>query len=289
MPTSAMPAAAPNTGAYHAPVHSGQGGVRLGKGALAGIIAGIVVLIIAIALIAFTLGGGFASDEPPAQDATPTVTEPEQPSNTPDNATDKTTAPKESSGANDQADSNSAPAAQPNSLEATVAAVKSGATGPTLRVDSSYPGRSSDVAQGDITTSTTLPASQYGDYKGSNVIDGDPATAWVEGADGSGAGSYIICNTGRQTVDSLLIMAGYAKSSDIYYKNARPAQVTIIGDGQVLGTATLADDRCGVWQKIYLDKSVAATNLCLRIDSVYEGSKYSDCAISEMYWDNHSK
>ena len=132
--------------------------------------------------------------------------------------------------------------------------------------------------------SSVLPASEYGTYVASNLNDGDWSTAWVEGSSGSGAGQSVTMSRAsgsKASVSCLELVAGYGKSTDIYYKNARPKQVSLIADsGEVVAQVTLADSY-RVVQSISFP-AVSTSSITLRIDSVYEGNKYDDCAISEM-------
>ena len=129
-----------------------------------------------------------------------------------------------------------------------------------------------------------LPASEYGTYVASNLDDGALDTAWVEGATGSGAGQSVKMSSpsgSKMTVCEVQLMAGYTKSEDIYYKNARPKQVSLVTDsGKVIAQVTLVDSYREVQSITF--PAVSTSSLTLRIDSVYEGNKYEDCAISEM-------
>lgn len=132
--------------------------------------------------------------------------------------------------------------------------------------------------------SSVLPASEYGTYVAGNLSDGDWSTAWVEGSSGSGAGQSVTMSRAsgsKASVSCLELVAGYGKSTDIYYKNARPKQVSLIADsGEVVAQVTLADSY-RVVQSISFP-AVSTSSITMRIDSVYEGNKYDDCAISEM-------
>ena len=136
----------------------------------------------------------------------------------------------------------------------------------------------------DYSASSVLPASEYGTYVASNLDDGALDTAWVEGASGSGAGQSAKMSDpsgNKMTVSEVELMPGYAKSEDIYYKNARPKQVSVVADsGKVVAQVTLSDSYREVQAITF--PAVSTSSLALRIDSVYAGNKYDDCAISEM-------
>ena len=61
----------------------------------------------------------------------------------------------------------------------------------------------------------------FGKYGPHNLFDRDPATAWVEGEAGSGAGSYVCIGTGRDLPPYIVLANGYQKSHDLFLKNNR--------------------------------------------------------------------
>lgn len=154
----------------------------------------------------------------------------------------------------------------------------------SVRALSGFSGEMSACPLSSYSASSVLPASEYGTYVASNLSDGDWNTAWVEGSSGSGVGQSVTVSRasgGKATVSCLELVAGYGKSTDIYYKNARPKQVSLIVDsGEVVAQVTLADSY-RVVQSISFP-AVSTSSITLRIDSVYGGNKYDDCAISGM-------
>mgnify|MGYP004462833479 CR=1 FL=1 len=154
----------------------------------------------------------------------------------------------------------------------------------SVRALSDFSGNMGACLLSSYSASSVLPASEYGTYVASNLSDGDWSTAWVEGSSGSGAGQSVTMSRAsgsKASVSCLELVAGYGKSTDIYYKNARPKQVSLIADsGEVVAQVTLADSY-RVVQSISFP-AVSTSSITLRIDSVYEGNKYDDCAISEM-------
>ncbi len=154
----------------------------------------------------------------------------------------------------------------------------------SVRALSDFSGDMGACLLSSYSASSVLPASEYGTYVAGNLSDGDWSTAWVEGSSGSGAGQSVTMSRvsgSKASVSCLELVAGYGKSTDIYYKNARPKQVSLIADsGEVVAQVTLADSY-RVVQSISFP-AVSTSSITLRIDSVYEGNKYDDCAISEM-------
>ena len=80
-------------------------------------------------------------------------------------------------------------------------------------------------------------------------------------------------NTAQQKVEAV--------SYTHLYANARPYQITIFADGAPIGTTTLIDSYSSL-QVVTFEEPIYANTITVRIDSVYEGSRYSDCGISEI-------
>jgi len=62
-------------------------------------------------------------------------------------------------------------------------------------------------------------------YGAPNVLDGDPATAWCEGAAGLGVGEVVMLEL---PAGELEIRTGYARSPERYRQNARPRRVEVV-------------------------------------------------------------
>lgn len=135
----------------------------------------------------------------------------------------------------------------------------------------------------DIYASSELPGDAVTSYYGArNAIDGKTNTAWNEGAEGRGIGEWIEMSAPvKQTVSGIRIMGGYNKTNEIYYKNHRPRQVTIAFDDGSTYTGTMSD-AYNQFQDMKFDEPVRTSTLRVTIDSVYEGSYYDDCCITEI-------
>lgn len=119
-------------------------------------------------------------------------------------------------------------------------------------------------------------------YWASNVMDDDPETCWVEGAAGNGVGETITFTVpSASEVAGFNIRNGYQKSEEIYEHNARPHEMKVYADGEFVCTASLTDDSSG-YQKVKFEQPVKAKSITLEIASVYEGTKWSDCGISDI-------
>jgi hypothetical protein len=150
-------------------------------------------------------------------------------------------------------------------------------------------------------------------YGPTNLLDGDPATAWCEGAAGAGVGEAVLLKL--PGAGTLQIVNGYSKSPDRFAQNGRVERVEVVLLGQgwnppvqgsynaalpVLGRheVTLTDVRTP--QPLPLPEwSVPAdwapdvpsgwnvaeqvpTFVALRILSTYAGSKWEDTCLSEV-------
>lgn len=186
--------------------------------------------------------------------------------------------------------------AQPASSEASLAAIappaESGGgttasrTEPVALPTPSYSGGicSNAVVAGSslrICASSVLDP-QFGNrYGPGNLSDGNPATAWVEGVAGTGAGQKVFLSFDRpRRLAGFEIINGYAKNRDIYRKNARLRTVVLrLSDGSSQNLSLPDEMRVS---RFTFDSPLEATWLELEIGSVFSGSKYADTALSEL-------
>ena len=122
-------------------------------------------------------------------------------------------------------------------------------------------------------------------YHPSYILDGDPATAWVEGADSSGKGEWIrihLSPVEGATKVRLRIQNGYHKSKALHRKNARLKKVEIVAlPGNHAHTAELADSMD--WQEIAFEQPAGKLEAIeLRAQEVYEGATYTDLCVSDL-------
>lgn len=118
-------------------------------------------------------------------------------------------------------------------------------------------------------------------YSVDQIMDGDFSTAWADGVDGQGIGESIsLIFDQTYLLSGFEINAGFQKNNDLYWKNSRPETITIEYPDGSSEQCILQDinDK----QTAYLQNPVETDRLTIRIDSVYEGTKYQDTAISEL-------
>ena len=132
----------------------------------------------------------------------------------------------------------------------------------------------------DVTASSYLPEKNI-KHVPDLIMDGDTTTAWVEGVDGNGEGESITFTFGDlYAVSDIKIWNGYQKSEDLYYKNARPAELELeFSDGST-ERISLQDTSSG-FQEFALERHVTSY-VKVKIISTYAGSKYEDTVISEI-------
>jgi hypothetical protein len=122
-------------------------------------------------------------------------------------------------------------------------------------------------------------------YHPSYILDGDPKTAWVEGADSSGAGEWVrihVSPVEGATKIRLRIQNGYHKSKELYAKNARLKTVELVAlPSNTKHKATLEDAM--KWQEVAFEQPAGRLEAIeLRAVDVVEGSKYTDLCVSDV-------
>lgn len=121
-------------------------------------------------------------------------------------------------------------------------------------------------------------------YDPENAIDGDYRTAWVEGTDGAGIGSWIELDfDGVHKINGIEISNGYKKEEGLYHRNLRIKKVRIYdsdGNGKVY---TLHDQFVGT-DRIDFDEPLETSSLRLEIVSVYKDkqTKHMDTCLTDF-------
>jgi hypothetical protein len=145
-------------------------------------------------------------------------------------------------------------------------------------------------------------------YSARSLMDGDPATAWVEAVAGPGIGELAIASL--PGLEGIGIRSGFQRSAELFAKNARPRRVRVWLLASTRSDATEMDqvyldvkalaslevelaDGMG-WQPLPLPKASAPPPgdperggglswfAAVQILSVYPGSRWEDCCISDI-------
>ncbi|KFE70200.1 NADase-type glycan-binding domain-containing protein [Hyalangium minutum] len=125
-------------------------------------------------------------------------------------------------------------------------------------------------------------------YHPSYVLDDDPKTAWVEGAEGDGIGESLtipVSDLRSARAIRLVIFNGYQKSSNLLSANAAAKQltVTVAGPGgQPSAKKQLTLERKMGPQSFDIPVTAGVAEVVLTLDSVHPGSKYRDTCISDV-------
>lgn len=138
------------------------------------------------------------------------------------------------------------------------------------------------VSMNSVSISATSALSEYDmTHSPDRAVDGDIATAWVEGKEGQGEGEALVFTfPEKYLVSGFTINAGYQKNDDLYYKNSRPAVIRLsYSDGR--SEEYTLEDINGA-QTFNLNEPVATNSITLTIVSVFGGWKYEDTVISEV-------
>jgi hypothetical protein len=154
-------------------------------------------------------------------------------------------------------------------------------------------------------------------HAATRAIDGDPATAWVEGAKGVGHGESLRLRVPTGAFPAgMLVTPGYAKDAARWQKNHRVAEVSVrwlkAPEGVDPDTAWASDqlvptttealqarfatdggqlpvgkaqtiDFDGVWHQNMEQTEVVAVDLVI-VSTEGEGAQYDDTVISEVQW-----
>lgn len=113
------------------------------------------------------------------------------------------------------------------------------------------------------------------------TTDGDTKTCWAEGVPGLGIGENITYyfNTNYK-VSGLTIWTGHQKTEDLFYKNARPTAIRVVGSD---GSSVIypLNDVMGM-QRVTFNTPITVNNIKLVVEKVAPGNKYEDTCIAEV-------
>ena len=128
-------------------------------------------------------------------------------------------------------------------------------------------------------------------YEANNAHDFNHESVWAEGVDGPGIGEYLEYefhgDCGRVT--TVKILNGYVKNKTVWKNNARVKKLKMYYSGEPYAILELEDSRNLQYFNVgvlgYHDVNAPNWTLRFEILEVYEGEKYEDTVIAELYFD----
>ena len=126
-------------------------------------------------------------------------------------------------------------------------------------------------------------ADQEGNYVHSAklAVDGNTSTCWSEGVKGLGIGENIeIHFNGNYKVNGMNIWIGHQKSQNLFYQNARPIALRVIGSDGSSEVYNLRDTFGG--QRVNFKQPITVNKVKLVVERVAPGNKYEDTCIAEV-------
>ena len=142
-----------------------------------------------------------------------------------------------------------------------------------------------------VRASSGLLPSGKTSYQAENAFDTNHDTAWVEGIEGQGIGEYLEYEFAGDCprITTVKIMNGYVKNDRAWQENSRVKKLKMYYQGKPYAILDLEDSRS--LQSFDVGKlgphDEKAPNWTLRFEilEVYEGDKYDDTVISELFFD----
>ena len=144
----------------------------------------------------------------------------------------------------------------------------------------------------EIVASSTLGNQGSNNYQAENAHDFSYKTAWVEGKPDYGIGEYLIYSfpSHHPPISNVIVVNGYVKSESAWINNSRVKKLNMYVNNNLYAYLHLDDVRANQNFSIpKIDNSIKKSNevwtIKFEIAEVYEGQKYSDVAITEIFFD----
>lgn len=150
-----------------------------------------------------------------------------------------------------------------------------------------------------VNTSSFLKSQKNNSYTSNHIRDFSYQTAWVEGAKGYGIGEFIEFNfaSNHPRLTVIHIANGYVKSKEAWSHNSRVKKLKMYVNDTVYGVIHLKDVYAlqsvaleapiGHSERLDTEKLESMPNWKIRFEilEVYQGDRYDDTAISEIFFD----
>lgn len=131
------------------------------------------------------------------------------------------------------------------------------------------------------TSSSNYPEEEGVRYEAKQAHDGKVGTAWVEGEEGSGLGSWVELDLGgEKTVSKIKVWGGMWYSGEYWSRANRPKDIEVkFSDGSTQ-TFQLGNEMKAF--EFTLKKPVKTSSVRVKISSIHSGTTWHDTAISEI-------
>lgn len=141
-----------------------------------------------------------------------------------------------------------------------------------------------------ITASSELSPQNNISYSAKSANDLSYKTAWVEGKIDSGIGEYLEYSFKNKSprITSIIISNGYMKSDEAWQDNNRVKSLKLYVNEKVFGILHLKDTKTDqIFKLSTFGRHNDGSDLVLKFEilEVYQGDKYNDTAITEIYFD----
>ena len=137
-----------------------------------------------------------------------------------------------------------------------------------------------------ITASSRLKSQGKNNYNEKNLHDLMYNTPWVEGVKGYGIGQWVeyTFKANNPRITEIHVVNGYVKSQAAWKNNSRVKRLKVYVNGQPLAILNLEDSRSD--QTFEIEPLTFKQQWTMRFEilEVYEGDKFDDTALSEIYF-----
>lgn len=148
-----------------------------------------------------------------------------------------------------------------------------------------------------LSASSELKSSNEVTYSSNNIHDLNYKTAWIEGVPGYGIGEYVTYHIPPQNprITEIIIVNGYVKSEKTWKENSRVKKLKMYIDDKLFAILNLEDTRkeqhfkfepLGYSDRENWDELIKKPWWTIKFEilEVYQGDKYEDTAITEIYF-----